>query len=71
MNKPVRLTAAAELAAAITEMRATPYAIAWLYLRAAHDLTGKNVTETARRLGMHRRTVQRLLPKKQPKRVSP
>ena len=72
MNKPFfPPTASEELTIAVSAFDATPYEIAWLYVRAAHRECGRNVSETARRLGMHRRTVQRMLSAKRPTRVQP
>lgn len=39
------------------------------YIRAVLDECGGNVSEAARRLGMHRRTYQRMLLKSKPKRA--
>ena len=64
------LTAGEELAAAVQTFHATPHELAWLYVKAAHRECGRNVSETARRLGMHRRTVQRMLAAKRPTRVA-
>ena len=72
MNKPFfPPTAGEELTAAVEAFHATPHEIAWLYVRAAHRECGRNVSETARRLGMHRRTVQRMLAAGRPTRVTP
>lgn len=62
MNKPFfPPTAAEQLFQACTEFNLTAYDISRLYVRAAFRASGRNVTETARRTGMHRRTVQRIL----------
>lgn len=41
--------------------------VRWEHIHRVHDLCGKNVSETARRLNMHRRTLQRILAKKAPR----
>ena len=38
-----------------------PARVRWEHIRCVHELYGSNVSETARRLGMHRRTLQRIL----------
>jgi two-component system response regulator RegA len=39
----------------------TPDELKWLYIDAVLICEGDNVTRTARRLGMHRRTLQRII----------
>ena len=39
----------------------------WKYIQRVYELCGKNVSETARRLNMHRRTLQRILAKRAPR----
>ena len=39
----------------------------WEHIQRVFELTGRNVSETARRLGMHRRTLQRVLGKNAPR----
>ena len=39
----------------------------WEHVYRVFELTGRNVSETARRLGMHRRTLQRMLSKNAPR----
>ena len=39
----------------------TPDQLKWLYIDAVLICEGENVTRTARRLGMHRRTLQRII----------
>lgn len=39
----------------------TPDQLKWLYIDAVLICEGDNVTATARRLGMHRRTLQRII----------
>lgn len=38
--------------------------IRWEHIQRVHELCGRNVSETARRLGLHRRTLQRILEKR-------
>ena len=40
--------------------------VKWEHIHRVHELCGKNVSETARRLKMHRRTLQRILGKRAP-----
>src|SRR6201992_504183 len=39
----------------------------WEHIQRIYELCGRNVSETARRLNMHRRTLQRILAKRAPK----
>jgi len=41
--------------------------IRWEHIQRIYELCGRNVSETARRLNMHRRTLQRILAKRAPK----
>ena len=41
--------------------------VRWEHIQRVYELCGRNVSETARRLNMHRRTVQRILAKHAPK----
>lgn len=41
--------------------------IKWEHILRVYELCGKNVSETARRLNMHRRTLQRILAKRAPR----
>jgi two-component system response regulator RegA len=41
--------------------------VRWEHLPRIYELCGRNVSETARRLNMHRRTLQRILAKRAPK----
>ncbi len=41
--------------------------VRWEHIQRVYELCNHNVSETARRLGMHRRTLQRILAKKAPK----
>ncbi len=44
----------------------TPDRVRWEYIQQVYIATGSNVSDTARRLGMHRRTLQRMLAKRAP-----
>ena len=41
--------------------------VRWEHIQRAYELCDRNVSETARRLNMHRRTLQRILAKRSPK----
>jgi two-component system response regulator RegA len=41
--------------------------VRWEHIHRIYELYGRNVSETARRLGMHRRTLQRILTKRAPR----
>jgi two-component system, response regulator RegA len=41
--------------------------VRWEHIQRVYQLCGRNVSETARRLGMHRRTLQRILSKRAPR----
>ena len=41
--------------------------VRWEHIQRVYELCGHNVSETARRLGMHRRTLQRILAKRGPR----
>jgi two-component system response regulator RegA len=41
--------------------------VRWEHIQRVYEMCGSNVSETARRLGMHRRTLQRILSKRAPK----
>ena len=41
--------------------------VRWEHIQRVYELCGKNVYETARRLNMHRRTLQRILAKRAPR----
>ena len=41
--------------------------VRWEHIQRVYDLCGRNVSETARRLSMHRRTLQRILAKRAPR----
>lgn len=61
--------ARAELDEALQTMTATPRELAWLYVRAAYEQFDGNMSKTARALGMHRRTLQRMLQSGRPARL--
>ncbi|MCA3572834.1 MAG: two-component system response regulator, partial [Aestuariivirga sp.] len=41
--------------------------VRWEHIQRVYELCSRNVSETARRLNMHRRTLQRILAKRAPK----
>ena len=41
--------------------------VRWEHIQRIYEMCGRNVSETARRLNMHRRTLQRILAKRAPK----
>jgi two-component system response regulator RegA len=41
--------------------------VRWEHIQRIYELCNRNVSETARRLNMHRRTLQRILAKRAPK----
>ncbi len=41
--------------------------VRWEHIQRVYELCGRNVSETARRLSMHRRTLQRILAKRAPR----
>ena len=41
--------------------------VRWEHIQRVYELCSHNVSETARRLNMHRRTLQRILAKRAPK----
>lgn len=45
----------------------TPDRVRWEHILRVYEMCGRNVSETARRLGMHRRSLQRILAKHAPK----
>ena len=49
------------------ELPMTANRVRWEYIQRNYELCGHNVSETARRLNMHRRTLQRILGKRAPK----
>ena len=51
----------------LVTLDATPSAIAFHYVRAVLDEEDGNICAAARRMGMHRRTLQRMLKTSRPK----
>jgi two-component system response regulator RegA len=41
--------------------------VRWEHIQRVYEMCDRNVSETARRLSMHRRTLQRILAKRSPK----
>jgi len=41
--------------------------VRWEHIQRVYEMCNRNVSETARRLSMHRRTLQRILAKRSPK----
>jgi two-component system response regulator RegA len=41
--------------------------VRWEHIQRVYEMCGNNVSETARRLNMHRRTLQRILSKRAPR----
>ena len=53
-----------------SELPANPMSadrVRWEHIQRIYELCGRNVSETARRLNMHRRTLQRILAKRAPR----
>lgn len=50
----------------ISETTATPDRVRWLYIQLALERCRGNISATARRLNMHRRTLQRILERGEP-----
>src|SRR5271154_2413600 len=44
--------------------------VRWEHIQRVYELCGHNVSETARRLNMHRRTLQRILAKRSPRQAA-
>ena len=61
------LLAAAGEKAAPPENPMSADRVRWEHIQRIYELCGRNVSETARRLNMHRRTLQRILAKRAPK----
>jgi two-component system response regulator RegA len=53
--------------AAVPENPMSADRVRWEHIQRIYELCGRNVSETARRLGMHRRTLQRILAKRAPR----
>ena len=62
-----RALLAREGAAAPPENPMSADRVRWEHIQRVYELCGHNVSETARRLNMHRRTLQRILSKRAPK----
>ena len=45
----------------------SPDRVRWEHIQRVYELCDRNVSETARRLNMHRRTLQRILAKRSPR----
>lgn len=56
----------AALVMAVTSLDCNPEWVMRIYLEAAFDAENRSMSATARRLGMHRRTLQRILGKTRP-----
>lgn len=69
MTAPALSDHIAKLRQAVTRVDLTPDELRWHYIQLAFHSHGRNVSHTAKALGMHRRTLQRVLGKKAPVRV--
>ena len=74
MSKPADADDVAAALLALEGHKAEPPAnpmsadrVRWEHIQRIYELCGRNVSETARRLNMHRRTLQRILAKRAPK----
>ena len=74
MSKPADADDVAAALLALEGHKAAPPAnpmsadrVRWEHIQRIYELCGRNVSETARRLNMHRRTLQRILAKRAPK----
>ncbi len=61
------LTSSAEAKAVPPENPMSADRVRWEHIQRVYELCERNVSETARRLNMHRRTLQRILAKRAPK----
>ncbi|MCP8938837.1 ActR/PrrA/RegA family redox response regulator transcription factor [Alsobacter sp. SYSU M60028] len=61
------LNCATETRAAPPENPMSADRVRWEHIQRVFELCGRNVSETARRLAMHRRTLQRILAKRAPR----
>lgn len=61
------LTASGEIKPRPPENPMSADRVRWEHIQRIYELCGRNVSETARRLHMHRRTLQRILAKRAPK----
>lgn len=66
MAKSRPLSPARLLEQAIAEMVEPPHAVSWYYAMAILEAQDGNISAAARQMGMHRRTLQRMMDK-QPK----
>jgi ActR/RegA family two-component response regulator len=57
-----------DLQRSLTSLVLTPEQVRWHYIHLVYETHHRNVSETARQLGMHRRTLQRILGKTKPRR---
>ena len=62
-----RLMATQHDRAAVPENPMSADRVRWEHIQRIYELCGRNVSETARRLSMHRRTLQRILAKRAPR----
>jgi len=74
LSKPVDADAVESALLALPDSKANPPEnpmsadrVKWEHIHRVFELCNRNVSETARRLKMHRRTLQRILSKKSPK----
>jgi two-component system response regulator RegA len=67
LAKPAALVAAPEGRAAPPENPMSADRVRWEHIQRVFELCDRNVSETARRLNMHRRTLQRILAKRAPR----
>ena len=61
------LVAGGDARAALPENPMSADRVRWEHIQRVYELCNRNVSETARRLNMHRRTLQRILAKRAPK----
>ena len=61
------VTGAGGARAALPENPMSADRVRWEHIQRVYELCNRNVSETARRLNMHRRTLQRILAKRAPK----
>ena len=61
------LMADADARAALPENPMSADRVRWEHIQRVYELCNRNVSETARRLNMHRRTLQRILAKRAPR----
>lgn len=57
-----------ELDRSLRSLVLTADQVRWHYIHLVYETHHRNVSETARQLGMHRRTLQRILSKTKPRR---